>query len=187
MAQAGENDDGQRFRFHGSGIGAPVAGAMIRETATRIGRMIPLKTALAVVAVCFAVRENFPFSHFPMYSSFSDYSYYVYIADARDEPVPIQSLSGHKTSALKKIYDGQLADERARLEEAGVTVDGFRFMTDVQRRPAGEYTLRWIYDNAKRERKAELDALRPLRLYQVHLRYEDGETVEEKALIAEVP
>jgi len=164
-----------------------MAGLMNRETVTRIGRMIPLKTALFLIAVCFAVRENFPFSHFPMYSSFSDYSYYVYFTDAQDEPVPILDLSGHKTSGLKKIYDKRLEKDRDKLEKAGVEIAGFRFMTREQREPAAKYTLQWIYDNTKENRKAALDARRPLRLYHMHLRYEEGKTVEEREFIAELP
>ncbi len=161
--------------------------SMSRETLARYWRMIPLKTALLVAVVCFAVRENFPFSHFPMYSSFSDYSYFIYFADAKGEPVPILDLTGHKTSGLKKIYDDQLKKERDSLEDEGVEIKGLQFMTREQRKPVGEYTLQYVYDNAKKDRKAALDARRPLRLYQMHLRCVDGETVEESELIAELP
>ncbi len=164
-----------------------MAESMNRETLTRIGRMIPLKTALLVIVVCFAVRENFPFSHFPMYSSFSDYSYYIYFTDGKGEPVPILDLSGHKTSGLKKIYDKQLKKEREKLEKAGVEIGGYRFMTREQREPAAKYTLDWIYKNTKENRKAALAARRPLRLYHMHLRCEEGQTVEESEFIAELP
>ena len=157
------------------------------ESLARFGRMLPLKTALLVIAVCFVVRENFPFSHFPMYSSFSDYSYYIYFTDGKGEPVPILDLSGHKTSGLKKIYDKRLEKDREKMEKEGVAIEGFRFMTREQREPAAKYTLQWIYDNTKENRKAALGARRPLRLHHMHLRYEAGKTVEESEFIAELP
>ena len=158
-----------------------------RNRLRAIWAAIPLKTALALVVVCFAVKENFPFSHFPMYSSFSDYSYYIYFKDANDEPVPILDLSGHRTAALKKIYNYELQKTRKALEKQGVKIEGYRFMTAEQRKPAAEYTLQWIYDNPKGGRTAALNAKRPLRLYHVHLWGRDGKTVPEEELIAEVP
>ena len=57
--------------------------------AKRILRRVPLKVALLVTVVCLAVKEEFPFSHFPMYQSFSDYSFNVYIADRDGNPLPV--------------------------------------------------------------------------------------------------
>jgi len=148
---------------------------------------IPLKAALAVIIVCFSVRENFPFSHFPMYSSFSDYSYYVYIADSKGNPIPIETLTSHKTSSLKKIYYEEIKKTRKRLEAAGTDIEGFRFMTTEQRIPAGEHLLKWIYGNTKESAMPELNALRPLQVYHVDLFLKDGEISSIPAKVAELP
>ena len=90
---------------------------------------LPLLTFFTLIALCFALGENFPFSNFPMYRSFSDYSYYVYFTDADDKPIPIKELTGHRTSALKKTYDKVIKKTRKNLEEGGTRIEGFRFMT----------------------------------------------------------
>ena len=153
----------------------------------RIIRRIPLKLCLLVTVVCLVVKEEFPFSHFPMYESFSDYSFTVYIADRDGEPIPVQSLTSQKTSKLKKIFNKEQKLVRKELEGAGVEIDGYRFMTAGQRRPAGEETLRWLYENSKESGVEELRRLAPLRLYYIHLRVGDEGFERQVELIAEVP
>lgn len=148
---------------------------------------IPMKTALAIIIICFSVRENFPFSHFPMYSSFSDYSYYVYIADSKGEPIAIETMTSHKTSELKKIFEKENKKNRKKLEKSGVKIEGFRFMNAEQRGPAGEHMLRWLYDNTKESAMAALSDRRPLRVYYVDLFIKDGEISHDPQLIAELP
>ena len=143
--------------------------------------------ALLLTAVCLAVKEEFPFSHFPMYESFSDYSFVVYVADREGEPLPVQTLTSQKTSKLKKIFNTEQKQVRKDLESAGVKIEGFRFMTKEQRRPAGEKTLEWLYANSKNADAGELRKHAPLRLYYIHLRVGDDGFERETELIAEVP
>ena len=150
-------------------------------------KKLPLKVMLVVTILCLLIRENFPFSNFPMYGSFSDYSYYVYLSDGRDQPVPVEGITGIRTSRLQKIFGGKLEEVREDLEAQGVEIGGYRFMTPAQQGPAGEYTLQWLLDNCKEHARPALDARRPLRFHKVGLRYEKGKIVKEPALIAEVP
>lgn len=154
---------------------------------TRILRRVPLKVALLLTAVCLIVKEQFPFSHFPMYQSFSDYSFSVYVADRDGEPLPVQAITSYKTSKLKKIFHDEQRAERERLERAGVDIEGFRFMTAEQRRPAGERTLAWLFDKTKPSGRAPLEAAAPLRLYYIHLRVGEDGFEREVELIAELP
>jgi hypothetical protein len=147
---------------------------------------MPLKVMFVVVILCLVLRENFPFSHFPMYSSFSSYSYYVYVADANDEPIPIEAITSIRTSALKKAYQGKLEEVREELESEGVEIEGFQFMTPEQCRPAGEYTLQWLIENCKEHARPELYGHRPLNFHVVGLRYKDGEINQIPAHIATV-
>ena len=140
-----------------------------------------------MTAVCLAVKEEFPFSHFPMYESFSDYSFVVYIADRDGEPIPVQSITSQKTSKLKKIFDREQKQARKELEAAGVEIEGYQFMTKEQRRPAGEKTLKWLYANSKEGGVEELRKHAPLRLYYIHLRVGDDGFEREVELIAELP
>jgi hypothetical protein len=155
--------------------------------ASRIFRRIPLKVALLLTVVCLAVKEQFPFSHFPMYESFSDYSFNVYIADRDGNPIPVQSITSYKTSKLKKIFHSEQKAERKKLEASGVEIDGYQFMTAEQRRPAGEKTLQWLFEKTKPSGLEALRAAAPLRLYYIHLRVGDQGFERETELIAEVP
>ena len=139
------------------------------------------------VFLCLLLKENFPFSHFPMYESFSDYSFVVYVADKNGDPMPVQAITSVKTSKLKKIFnDGQKA-ERKRLEKEGVEIEGYRFMSAAQRQPAGEKTLEWLFRKSKPEGLAQLEEAAPLRLYYVHLRVGENGFEKEEELIAESP
>ncbi len=142
---------------------------------------------LLVTAICLLVKEEFPFSHFPMYESFSDYSFIVYVADRDGEPIPVQSITSQKTSKLKKIFSKEQKLVRKQLEAAGVEIDGYQFMTSEQRRPAGERTLEWLYSNSKEGGAEQLVKHAPLRLYYIHLRVGDDGFERKSELIAEVP
>ena len=54
--------------------------------------------------------EFYPFSNFPMYSTFSPDTYFVWVSDLEDEPVPIGPVFGIAPSDLKKTYDRKLGD-----------------------------------------------------------------------------
>jgi hypothetical protein len=155
--------------------------------AYRIFRRIPLKLALLLTVICLAVKEEFPFSHFPMYESFSKYSYVVFVADRDGNPLPVQSLTSQKTSKLKKIFQTEQEGVREEIEASGVHIEGFQFMTKEQRRPAGEKTLQWLFANSKQSGLPELHAKAPLRLYYIHLRLGEHGFEREQELIAEVP
>lgn len=43
------------------------------------------------------VKENFPFSNWPMYANFQKEAYYVYVADGDGQPVPSRAF--HETTA----------------------------------------------------------------------------------------
>ena len=64
------------------------------------------KWLLLVTVLCLVLRENYPFSHFPMYSSFSDETYFLYLTDVAGQPIATTRL-GLSSSTLKKIFDRQ--------------------------------------------------------------------------------
>lgn len=59
---------------------------------------------LVMTLLCLVLRENYPFSQFPMYSSFSRKSYYLYLTTAQGEEIPTQPFA-LSNSGLRKIYD----------------------------------------------------------------------------------
>jgi hypothetical protein len=61
---------------------------------------------LVMTLLCLVLRENYPFSHFPMYSSFSRSTYFLYLADEKGAPLSTKRF-GLTSSTLKKIFDGE--------------------------------------------------------------------------------
>src|SRR5262249_51618809 len=74
---------------------------------------------LAVIVVLgFILRENYPFSNFPMYSSFSRRTYFIYLANSAGEPIRSSDLK-LSNSGLKKIFDRDRRAELLRFADAG--------------------------------------------------------------------
>lgn len=63
------------------------------------------------------LQENYPFSNFPMYSSFNSHTYLVYLVDARGKMLGRREL-GLSNSGLKKIFDGYRRKELAHLPKS---------------------------------------------------------------------
>ena len=54
--------------------------------------------------LCLGLRENYPFSHFPMFSSFSNRTYFIHLADAQGRELKTRQF-GLSNSGMKKIFD----------------------------------------------------------------------------------
>lgn len=76
------------------------------------------KWLLVMMVLCLLLRENYPFSNFPMYSSFTHHTYYLYLADARGEAIRTRQF-GLSSSALKKIFDRARRKELEHFEGVG--------------------------------------------------------------------
>ena len=151
-------------------------------------RRTPAPALLIATVLCLALQENYPFSDFPMYSSFSSYSYYIYITDSQDNPIPIAEICSIRTSKLKKKYGDYLKDHRKKLEKEGVEIKGYQYMTLEQRRLPGEQTLAWLYEACREGAREELYSHRPLRFHQVQLKMQPDKTIRETHLmVAELP
>ena len=138
-------------------------------------RGFTLKVFAVLLVANLWVRDNYPLSHFPMYSTFSDHTFYVYVGGGDGEAIPLQTLTGIRTSKLKKPYDRRLDKERKRLKKRK------RELTAEERRPAGEESLRQLYANSSVEARARLEAHSPLQLYHVDIYLKDGEVDERPA------
>ncbi|CAN5198499.1 hypothetical protein BH23VER1_BH23VER1_35530 [soil metagenome] len=138
----------------------------------RPSRLFGLLPLVLATALCLAVGEKYPFSDFPMYSRFSDATFYVYLADGAGEPIPVQSLTYVRTSRLKKVYENELRD----ISKAIGTPKSK--LSPAERIPAGEKTLRWLYDTTRPGGKPLLEEHGSLRLYHVDLALDDGHITE---------
>ena len=133
--------------------------------------------------------EWYPFSNFPMYSTFEPTAYYVYVTDLNDKPVALVPTFGNWGSGVKKTYDQYLKNEVKRLKKEAEAAGGkYRRrifeMSGEECRPAGDATLRQIRDTSKEQ--AEVRTHAGFRLYQVDITLEKGSIVKREKLVGEV-
>ena len=98
----------------------------------------PLWRAAILVVALLLIGEQFPFSYFPMYSSFDPEADYYYVTDTEGRPYACVEIFGTSTANVKKMY-------RARLRES-VGKRGAREAdaTEAERREAGEEMLGYL-------------------------------------------
>ena len=135
----------------------------------------------AVIAGCWVFKDNYPFSHFPMYDQFPDHTYYVFVSDGRDRPIPLQTVAGTRTARFKKPYDKEIRDISLRLSKRK------RELTVEERKPAAERALRRLYESSPEHVQRKLQSLAPLKMYHADIFMIDGRPDEwEPELIAEL-
>jgi hypothetical protein len=135
-----------------------------------------LKCLLVMTLLCLGLRENYPFSNFPMFSSFYGHTYLLYLTDAQGTAVSSRRL-GLQTSALKKIFDTQ---RRAELKK---TSGPWKARGALVEHMAGEALLRYI-DRQGSVQPQIRNLLHGLRVQYVTIRLEGHDLVFEKRTIA---
>ena len=156
--------------------------AKIIQPLRRLGALIVqmrIGPLLAFTVACLVIGEQFPFSDFPMYSSFQRDTYYVYLADERGQPLPTLATLGMTTPMLKKHYDVEVQREVRRLRTRR------RLMSAEQKAPAGERILRGLKPTIERH-NPNAAAGRTLRLYEVNIYGLGGVLSRRTDLIAEL-
>jgi hypothetical protein len=134
------------------------------------------KCLLVMTLLCLGLRENYPFSNFPMFSSFYGHTYLLYLTDAQGTAVSSRRL-GLQTSALKKIFDTQ---RRAELKK---TSGPWKARGALVEHMAGEALLRYI-DRQGSVQPQIRNLLHGLRVQYVTIRLEGHDLVFEKRTIA---
>ncbi len=145
-------------------------------------KRFPLKTFCLVLILCSLVKDNYPFSHFPMYDEFPDHTFYVFVKDGRGQPIALEEVTGKRTANFKKPYDKELNRIRAKLDKRK------RELSVAEREPAGRRALENLYGRAPDAVKRRLEALAPLQLFHADILMVEGEIVEsEPVRIATLP
>jgi len=92
----------------------------------------------AVVVALLVIGEQFPFSYFPMYSSFDPMADYYYVADATGKPLACVPAFGTSTANVKKMFRARLRALVAGrgATEADATID--------ERRRVGEEIIAYL-------------------------------------------
>lgn len=124
--------------------------------------------------------EFYPFSNFPMYSRFAPDTYYVYVTDLNDKPVPIGRTFNIASSDVKKAYDRRLdaikksTGQKARRKEMSLEL----------RARAAEEVLRWLTDNS--QNPDAVKAIGGIRLHQADVTYQDGRVKQKVERVGEI-
>ncbi len=124
--------------------------------------------------------EFYPFSNFPMYSSFEPDTYYVFVTDLNDQPVAVGPAFGIAISNVKKAYDRKLGVLK---QEAGGK--GKRASLPLEkRRIAADEVLRWLTENAPDQNAVKAHG--GLRLHQADIVFKDQHISKTSTQVGEI-
>lgn len=152
----------------------------LRASLSLLHKRVPCGLLCALTAVCLLLREQFPFSNFPMYSNFGNDTDYVHLADAEGQPLATLSVAGLNTATLKKLYQGELNREVARLRIPR------RKLSAEQKRIAGERLLLTLKSSRfAHEQGAQFPPR--LQLREVNISRSGDHFLKRSVLIAEQP
>ena len=119
------------------------------------------------------IREQYPISHFPMYSGFEDRTWFLYFKDADGEPLQAKRAFKNTVARCKKRY-GSLRDDY--VEETGTPHDK---LSDADHAEIGGRLIEELKRKApeKVKKKREFDKVfnAPVTLVRVEIQYGDGE------------
>ena len=116
---------------------------------------IPFRHMIALVIALYVIKEQFPFSNFPMYSNFDTQAGVIFVTDQNDRVLAMGKVFGTKSAQTKKTYNGELgrltnphkrdsteatADERAQAGK--VVLAGLVKRVRRKEVPAGTSALR---------------------------------------------
>ena len=124
--------------------------------------------------------EWYPFSNFPMYSSFEDFTYYVFVTDLHDKPIALSAVFGASTSNVKKAYDRKLTNSK---KASGSKLRRTDLPLEI-RSVAAREVLTLLAANAAKQ--PEVRALGGLRLHQVDIGFSDGAMTKKTAAVGEI-
>lgn len=111
----------------------------------------PLWRVAVLVVALLLIGEQFPFSYFPMYSSFDPEADYYYVAAPDGTPYACVEIFGTSTANVKKMY-------RARLREVvGARGATEAAATEAERRAVGDEMLVYLRALGARQGRAVPD------------------------------
>ena len=125
-----------------------------------------------------AIKEEFPFSNFPMYSVLPDSTTCLQLTDAQDHVVPIGPVFGGAITVLKK----QLNHELKMAQDKGAFKKRDEAPPEIIH-AAGAKVLKWLLVHFKcNDPKMKGQ---PIRLQQVTFSVRQGQVVREVETLAE--
>lgn len=138
-------------------------------------KISPIGALLIYTVLSLCLKENFPFSNYPMYSNPSSERPYYTIADGAGQPIPVQKLTGITCPKIGKIFRKK-ADELSKKQK-------------VKAKDLPQESIQKISDEMfaqlRHEAKGKNQILpEQLQLIKSYISYRDGKVVEDVELIA---
>lgn len=134
---------------------------------------------LVMTLLGLVLQENYPFSHFPMFSSFSRRTYFIHLADAHGRALSTRQF-GLSNSTLKKIFDGYRRKELRHFADAGDA------RVPRAEAAAGQSLLRYL-EGLTATRPQARKLLSGLRVEHVKVQQRDNAVVLETSTVARHP
>jgi hypothetical protein len=138
-------------------------------------KVTPLVALAIFTALSLVIKENYPFSNYPMYSNPSPERNYFMITDGEGKPIPVATLTGITCPKIGKIFrkrSDEMADKlklkRTALPQEMVQAVGMSIFQQLRKEAAGM--------------NKELPP--KLQLMRTDITFEDGKIVELPHLIA---
>ena len=69
---------------------------------------LPFPEMTVLVLALFIIKEQFPFSNFPMYSNIDVEADVVYVADQKDAPLPMKAVFKTSSGTSKKMFNTEV-------------------------------------------------------------------------------
>ena len=145
----------------------------------------PLFFLWAFVIFSLVVRENYPFSHFPMYSSIAPETHYFYLTDGEDNKLGTKTNFGMSASNLKKKYHSfltPLADQRSK--ESDTRIKASELPVSDQEL-CGQEIFDFLLPRGEKRGKWTRNKPAAIRLWRTDIRRKGREIDERSRLIAE--
>lgn len=142
--------------------------------------MIPFRVILILgciagfCAFSLAVKENYPFSHYPMYGDPNPERYYFWLATPDGKPLPIRDLTGKSSAQLGKILRTH-ADQRVKT----TGVRNRDALPPEEKKAVGEGLAAFLRQEAKSLNKTLPEKIAIMR---TDIRYKDGHTTETPSI-----
>lgn len=147
------------------------------DSATRWYRLLlhtPLTTLAIFVTLSLILKENYPFSHFPMYSSPTAPRSYYMVTDAGGRPLPISTLTGVTPPKIGKMHWRKSQEREAMGGRSGEQDSA------GQDEAVGREICGMLREQAIRRGQTLPEGVQ---LYRIEIQYDDGKIKETKHLV----
>lgn len=161
-----------RWRMSSAALPGPVKTALVW-----IGK-IPFLSVILLAILLQIMRENYPFSHLPMYSGLTKDVDYYFITDAKGEPMPQGIYFGFSTSKTKKMFNTRLR----KISKGGNTDSA----SEAQIAEAGKETLEYMMAHIREDRRAQVEKS-GIQLHRVTVAREGEHLEKHPSIVAEIP